>query len=105
MVTRYGMEEQLGPVAFDTDRPTFLTGAAADQWRQQRYSDETARAIDLAVQHIVEGAFARAVEILRRERATLDRGAKLLLEKETLDEAQLGKILETVKATEPALTA
>jgi cell division protease FtsH len=99
------MEEQLCPVAFDTDRPTFLTGPGAEQWRQQRYSDETARAIDLAVQHIVEGAFARAVEIVRRERATLDRGAKLLLEKETLDEAQLGKILETVKATEPALTA
>jgi cell division protease FtsH len=104
MVTRYGMEEQLGPVAFDADRPTFLTGPAAEQWRQQRYSDETARAIDLAVQHIIESAFGRTVEILRRERATLDRGAKLLLEKETLDEAELGKILETVKATEPVLT-
>ena len=105
MVTRYGMEEQLGPVAFDTDRPTFLTGAAADQWRQQRYSDETARAIDLAVQHIVESAFARTVEILQRERATLDRGAKLLLEKETLDERELGNILNAVKAAEPAVTA
>jgi cell division protease FtsH len=103
MVTRYGMEEELGPVAFDTDRPTFLTGAAAEQWRQQRYSDETAHAIDLAVQHIVESAFARTVEILQRERATLDRGAKLLLEKETLDEAELGNILKEVKATEPAV--
>ena len=102
MVTRYGMEEQLGPVAFDTDRPTFLTGAAADGWQQQRYSDETARAIDLAVQHIVEAAFARSVEILKRERATLDRGAALLLEKETLDEGELATILKDVKAAEPA---
>jgi cell division protease FtsH len=100
MVTRYGMEEQLGPVAFDTDRPTFLTGAAAESWRQQRYSDETAHAIDLAVQHIVEAAFARTVEILNRERATLDRGAALLLEKETLDETELNVILKDVKAIE-----
>ena len=35
----------------------------------------------------------------------LDRGAKLLLEKETLDERELGVILEGIKATEPALTA
>jgi cell division protease FtsH len=102
MVTRYGMEEQLGPVAFDTDRPTFLTGAAAEGWRQRRYSDATAHAIDLAVQHIVEVAFARTVEILKRERATLDRGAALLLEKETLDEAELSGILKDVKAIEPA---
>jgi len=102
MVTRYGMEEQLGPVAFDTDRPTFLAGAAAEAGRAPRYSDETAHAIDIAVHHIVEAAFARTVEILKRERATLDRGAALLLEKETLDETQLTAILKDVKATEPA---
>ena len=44
---------------------------------------------------------AHTVEILKRERATLDRGAKLLLEKETLDEPQLGEILKDVKAIEP----
>jgi cell division protease FtsH len=105
MVTRYGMEDQLGPVVFDTDRPTFLTGAAAEGWHQQRYSDETAHAIDIAVQHIVEAAFARSIEILKRERATLDRGALLLLEKETLDESELGPILKDVKAMEPAFAA
>ena len=103
MVTRYGMDETLGPVTFDFDRPTFLAGASAEPWRQQRYSDETAHAIDLAVQHIVETAFARTVEILKRERATLDRGAALLLEKETLDETELAGILKDVKAIEPAL--
>ena len=100
MVTRYGMDESLGPVVFDTDRPTFLP-SAADTWRQQRYSDETAHAIDLAVQHIVEGAFARAVEVLQRHRRVLDRGAALLLEKETLDEPALGDLLKEVRATEP----
>ena len=98
MVTRYGMEESLGPVAFDTDRPTFLTGAAADQWRPRRYSDETAHAIDVAVQHIIEAAFARTVGILERQRPLLDRGAARLLEKETLDEKELGEILKEIKA-------
>jgi ATP-dependent Zn protease len=48
-------------------------------------------------------AFARTVEILKRERATLDRGAALLLEKETLDETELGGILKDLKLIEPAL--
>jgi ATP-dependent Zn protease len=46
---------------------------------------------------------ARTVEILKRERATLDRGAALLLEKETLDETELGGILKDLKLIEPAL--
>jgi cell division protease FtsH len=99
------MEESLGPVAFDLSRPSFLTGTAAEPWQQQRYSDETAHAIDLAVQHIVEEAFAHTVAVLERQRPVLDRGAAILLEKETLDEPALADILKEVKAAEPAATA
>jgi len=90
MVMRYGMEPTLGPVTYDTDRPSFLNeGSLMPSGRERRYSDETAHAIDQAVQHIVEQAFGRTVELLRRQRAVLERGAAQLLEKETLDEADL----------------
>jgi cell division protease FtsH len=99
MVARYGMEEKLGPVSYDAQRPTFLQGAPPPEgWHERSYSDETAHAIDQAVQQIVERAFARTVALLERRRDLLERGAKLLLEKETLDEADL-------KALQAELTA
>jgi cell division protease FtsH len=90
MVARYGMDEKLGPVSYDSDRPTFLQGApAAMGWHERSYSDETAHAIDQAVQRVVEQAFARTVVILEQQRDLLERGAATLLEKETLDENDL----------------
>jgi cell division protease FtsH len=89
MVARYGMDEKLGPVSYDAERPSFLQGVPAHGWEQRSYSDETAHAIDQAVQRIVESVFARTVGILQRQRDVLERGANLLLEKETLDEADI----------------
>jgi cell division protease FtsH len=53
------------------------------------YGEETAREIDCAVRDIVATAFAHAVETLTRLRDRLERGAALLLEKETLTEPEL----------------
>jgi cell division protease FtsH len=94
MAMRYGMETTLGPVTYDTDRPNFLNdGSFMPMGRERRYSDETAHAIDQAVQRIVEQALARTLELLRRQRPVLERGAALLLQKETLDEAELRALI------------
>jgi len=93
MVTRYGMDEKLGPVSYDADRPAFLPGAPPSL-EPRSYSDATAHGIDQAVQGIVERMFARSVALLERQRDLLERAAGLLLEKETLDEADL----EAIKA-------
>jgi cell division protease FtsH len=98
MVGRYGMDEKLGPVSYDSDRPTFLQGpAAAAGWHERSYSDETAHAIDQAVQRIVEQTFARTVAILEQQRDLLERGAAALLEKETLDETDLKALKEQIR--------
>jgi cell division protease FtsH len=90
MVTRYGMDEKLGPVSYDTERPTFLQGTPTPTgWHERTYSDGTAHAIDESVQHIVEQAFTRTVGLLEQHRDLLERGATALLEKETLDENDL----------------
>ena len=52
-------------------------------------SKATAREIDSAVKSIIDGAFRRTVNLLRAQREVLERGARLLLEHETLDEADL----------------
>ena len=93
MVTRFGMEPTLGPVSYESAPSPFLPGPPGfGGVHEKRYSDETARAIDAAVQGIVTSAFERTVGILKTHEATLERGAKLLLERETLDESGLKEI-------------
>ena len=60
------------------------------------YSNETAREIDAAIRRIVEQAFTRARAILDRNRAVLEEAARLLLEKETLVEAELETLFARV---------
>ncbi len=107
MVMRFGMDKSLGPVSYESPRSPFVPGTP-EGLHERRYSDETAHAIDQAVQHIVEASFQRTVSILQDHRELLQRGAKLLLEKETLDEAQLRefreKIQPTISAPEAALS-
>jgi len=88
MVTRYGMVESLGCIAYQAQPPRFLDlpgntpgGCPVSPVTQQR--------IDEALHDIVTDAFARASEILRRHRDVLERGARELLARETLDEAAL----------------
>jgi cell division protease FtsH len=88
MIMRYGMYEKLGHVTYETERPTFL-GVPGELPRGREFSEETAREIDNAVREIVKSAFERAVGILQKHRALLDRGAQLLLQKETLVEEEL----------------
>jgi cell division protease FtsH len=79
MVTRYGMNETVGP---RTPPPQpFLTGTTVNRVDA---SEATEREIDIAVRDIVVKAFERATEVLRARRADLDEGARLLLQHETV---------------------
>jgi cell division protease FtsH len=89
MVTRYGMSPELGPVSLEESRASFLGGVPQAPWQEREYSEETAREVDCAVRKIVEQAFDRAVGVLTANRDRLEAAAKLLLEKETLTEAEL----------------
>ncbi len=93
MVTRFGMVKSLGNVSYEQERQGFLGNTPGLPMPGERsYSEETAREIDNAVREIVDAAFERAVGILRSRRDVLDRSAKLLLERETLDEATLREL-------------
>jgi len=90
MVTRYGMSEKLGNVALEKDERSFLSpNPFGNGARERAYSDETATAIDDEVRAIVDRVFDRTVALLQERRDVLERTAQRLLEKETLDEAEL----------------
>ena len=101
MVMRYGMEEKLGHVAYEAERPLFL-GIPDSMQRGRDFSEETAREIDCAVRKFVEGAFDKAAGILKQRQVLLERGAQLLLEKETLAEDDLARLVpQQVAVPEP----
>ncbi|HEX7438390.1 MAG TPA: ATP-dependent zinc metalloprotease FtsH [Caldimonas sp.] len=89
MVLRYGMDDALGPVTYADEKPTLLLGEAGVAAHADRTSPETAQRIDEAVRGLLQGAFDRALAILRENRVVLDRAAAALIERETLDEAEL----------------
>ena len=88
MVTRYGMTESLGQMIYERDAAPLLGDMPVFGARQD-FSQETAREIDQAVLEIVDAAFGRATEILKRRQTTLEAGAHALLEQETLSEDAL----------------
>jgi cell division protease FtsH len=95
MVTRYGMSEKLGSVAYDREPGNFLAGADRP-YPVRDYADETAADIDNEVRAIVDRVFERTQVILNGRRAILDRAAKKLLEKETLEENDLQALIREV---------
>jgi len=96
MVMRYGMEEKLGNLSYQ-DEPTPFLPSVQQRPPPREYSDETAREIDRSVRAISEVAFKRAVDILTTNRAVLEEGARQLLQKETLTEAEIAVIAATLK--------
>ncbi|MDP2619402.1 MAG: ATP-dependent zinc metalloprotease FtsH [Hyphomicrobiales bacterium] len=101
MVARFGMHEELGLVAYETPRQTFLGENALAHFAEREFSEETAREIDCAVRELTKSAFDKASAVLRKYRRQLEDGAKLLLEKETLTREGLPS-LESLK---PAIAA
>jgi cell division protease FtsH len=95
MVTRYGMDPKLGHATYAAERPTFL--GVPPTPTGETFSDETVAAIDDAVRHIVAAAFDRATELLVRYRPVLETGAARLLERETLDQADLDELRAALK--------
>jgi cell division protease FtsH len=98
MVTRYGMSGKLGNVAYDRDPRTFLTGPDLPSPQRERdYAEKTAATVDEKVRTIIDKTFQRTLDLLKERRAVLERTARRLLEKETLEEAEL---MQLVKGTD-----
>jgi cell division protease FtsH len=92
MVMRYGMDEDLGCVAYAENPSRFLDISGIEVHRGNEPGPDTSQRIDAAVRGIVQAAFENALTLLRDHRATLDRCAQALIDKETLDEAEIRQL-------------
>ncbi|HEY3180646.1 MAG TPA: ATP-dependent zinc metalloprotease FtsH [Casimicrobiaceae bacterium] len=102
MVMRYGMDERLGHLSFEEERPPLVPTPVAVQ--ERKYSEDTAREIDRAVREIVKSAFEHSFGILKRQRNVLEDGARELLQKETLAEADVAAIARRLSPRVPQQT-
>jgi cell division protease FtsH len=100
MVMRYGMDETLGAVCYDTEPGHLLGQPQGAFWQPRHYGEASASRIDAAVRTLVEAAASRASDILRRNHAVLEQGARSLLERETLTADELPKPLPESEGTE-----
>ncbi|HEV7678721.1 MAG TPA: ATP-dependent zinc metalloprotease FtsH [Candidatus Dormibacteraeota bacterium] len=102
MVTEWGMSDKLGPLAFGTKEELVFLGR--DLGEQRNYSEEVAGEIDQEVHHLVDSAFLRAKETLRQREPVLRALAERLIEVETMDAAEMGRIIDQAEGRSAATT-
>jgi cell division protease FtsH len=80
MILKWGMNDQLGLVVYNS--------------RDQSYSNDTAALIDQEVKKLLDEAYAKAVAILKEKRSYAEAMAKKLIEKETLNAEEIREIID-----------
>lgn len=101
MVTKWGLSEELGPLLYvEEEGEVFLGRSAASQ--SKSVSSNTAKAIDKEVRKIIDQCYARAKELLEKNRDRLEMMKDALLEYETIDADQISDIMSGNKPRPPA---
>ncbi|HEX6196849.1 MAG TPA: ATP-dependent zinc metalloprotease FtsH [Jiangellaceae bacterium] len=98
MVTQYGMTERLGAIKFGTDTAQPFLGREFGHERD--YSEEVAAMVDEEVRKLIDTAHQEAYDIVVENRDVLDELVLQLLDKETLDKAQVEEIFAPIKQHE-----
>ncbi len=91
MVCEYGMSENLGPLAFGKKEEEIFLGREIAQHRD--YSEETARKIDQEVNNLISENYHKTHKLVTDHLSTLNKLAKALLERETLDAPEIEQII------------
>lgn len=90
MVTQWGMAPELGPLLMEEEPGLPMPGF----WGNRGISERTAASVDNAVRRLVSEGYQRAVLLLTRHRAALERVARALLERETLSGVELDSLIQ-----------
>ncbi|RMF82349.1 MAG: ATP-dependent zinc metalloprotease FtsH [Chloroflexi bacterium] len=91
MVTQFGMSEKLGPRTFGGGNQQVFLGRELGETRN--YSEEAAREIDNEVKRIVQTAYQRALDTLKKHKDKLNDLANALIEEETLDRSAFEAVM------------
>lgn len=96
MVTKYGMSEKMGNMAYGKDEQHIFMGR--DFGMRRDFSEEVAAEIDKEVKQIVDERYKMAKDLLTANRDMLEVISKELLDRETLDEKEFVELMDRVKS-------
>ena len=100
MVTRWGLSEKLGPLAYGEEEGEVFLGRSVTQ--HKNVSDETAHNIDTEIRGIIERNYARAEKILKDNMDILHSMTEALIKYETIDEGQIDDLMARRPVRDPA---
>lgn len=92
MVTKWGLSEELGPIAYAEEEGEVFLGRSVSQTKN--VSDDTAKKIDQVVRNILDTAYAKTSQILKDNIDKLHVMAEALLTYETIDVSQIDAVME-----------
>ena len=95
LVTRYGMSDKLGPVAFGRGHDHVFLGR--DMVAEKEYSEEVAAKIDVEIEKFVDNAYKKAKKIISSNQKALKAIADALIKKEVLEHDEFYKIIKPFK--------
>jgi cell division protease FtsH len=98
MVREWGMSDKVGPQAWGSQGEVFLGDSLVSG---KNYSEETAHKIDAEVEQILRDAQQRCRDLLTENRYGLDLVARSLLEHETIDGAEVTRLIELAVKDDP----
>jgi cell division protease FtsH len=91
MVTKWGLSDKLGPLTYSDEQEEVFLGHSVAQHKS--VSDETAHDIDQEIRAIIERAYKRAEDILKKNLDKLHSMAEALIKYETIDSDQINDIM------------
>jgi cell division protease FtsH len=95
MVTQYGMTERLGAIKLGEAAGEPFLGR--DMGHQRNYSEDVAAIVDDETKKLLATAHQEAFDILEENRDVLDALVLALLERETLDKAEVAEVFEPLR--------
>ena len=93
MITKYGMSEKLGPIAFGSDNDEVFLGKNYNHTRN--YSESKASVIDEEVENIINNAYKRTEKILTEHIDQLHLVSDVLVKLEKIDKEQFESLMST----------
>ena len=99
MVTKWGLSEKLGPLAYSEDEGEVFLGRSVTQ--HKNLADDTARVIDEEIRDVIDRNYSRAEELLKENMDILHALSAALIKYETIDTDQIDQMMERKDVSPP----
>lgn len=99
MVTKWGLSEKLGPLAYTEDEGEVFLGRSVTQHKNM--ADDTARVIDEEIRDVIDRNYDRAVKLLKENMDILHTMSDALIKYETIDTDQIDQLMERQDVSPP----